>query len=125
MSIQSLIDAYGRTLTRVRPTIGRDSAGAVVASTTAATCTATITGYLQQGAGASGDRYGRENTRYTATLYCLVENADLKESDLVRVSINSQTRSYRVNSVVVPDDRPAGDPLRMLVAILEEDLPRS
>jgi hypothetical protein len=125
MSIPSLIDSYGRSLTRIRPTSGRDTAGAVVASTTAPTATATIAGYLQQGAGGVADRYGRMNTRYAATLYCLAESTDLREGDLVQVSVSGATRTYRVDAVRIPDDRAAGDPLRHLIASLEEDLPRT
>jgi hypothetical protein len=124
VSIPSLITAYGRSLTRIRPTIGRDTAGAVVASTTAATATATISGYLQQAAGAAGDRYGRENTQYTATLYC-VPGTDVKETDLVRVTINSETRTYRVESVRIPDDRATSDLLGHMIISLQEDLPRT
>ncbi len=125
MSIPSLITAYGRSVTRVRPTFTRDAAGAAVASTTAPTATATFTAYLQQGSGGVGDRYGRLNTQYSATLYALPEAADLLEGDTVTVTIGSATRTYRVDSVRVPDDRSAGDPLRHLIADLQEDLPRA
>ncbi len=124
MSIPSLITAYGRSLTRLRPTAGRDAAGAVVASTTAATATATISGYLQGGSGSAGDRYGRENTQFSATLYCL-PGTDLRETDLVRVTINSATRTYRVESVRVPDDRATSDALYHMIVDLQEDLPRT
>lgn len=125
MSIPSLITSYGRSVTRVRPTFTRDAAGAAVASTTAATATATFTAYLQQGSGAVADRYGRLNTQYAATLYALPEVADLKEGDTVTVTIEGATRTYRVDSVRVPNDRPAGDPMRHLIANLQEDLPRA
>ena len=123
MSIGSLISAYGRTLTRTRPTWIRDAAGGAAVSTTAGTTTAAITGYLQIGAGGVGLRYGRENVRFGATLYC-DGTTDLKADDLLTVTIASETRTYRVDSVRVPDDRSTSDHLYHLIATLEEDLPR-
>lgn len=125
MSIPALITAYGRTVTRTRPTFTRDAAGAAVASVTASTATATFTAYLQQGSGSVADRYGRLNTQYAATLYALPEATDLKEGDSVSVTIGGATRTYRVDSVRVPDDRPEGDHMRHLIANLQEDLPRT
>lgn len=123
MSIGSMISSYGRTLTRQRPVWIRDAAGGASQSTTAGTSTAAITGYLQIGSGAVGLRYGRENVRFGATLYC-DGTTDLKADDLLTVTIASETRTYRVDSVRVPDDRSTNDHLYHLIATLEEDLPR-
>jgi hypothetical protein len=125
MSIPALINSYGRTVTRYRPTFTRDAAGAAIASTTAATATASFTAYLQSGSGGVADRYGRLNTQYAATLYALPDKADLREGDTVVVTVNGATRTYRVDSVRIPDDRPTGDALRHLIANLTEDLPRT
>jgi hypothetical protein len=123
MTIGSLISAYGRTLTRTRPVWIRDASGGAAQSTTAGTTTATITGYLQIGGGAVSLRYGRENVRFGATLYC-DGSQDLKANDVLTVTIASEIRTYRVDSVRVPDDRSTADNLYHLIATLEEDLPR-
>lgn len=122
MSIASLIEAYGRTMTRSRQSWARDEAGGAYVS--ASPATAAIRGYLQQKAGAQGLRYGREATRHAATLYCL-GGTDVKAQDLIGVAISGETRSYRVDSVVIPDDRATSDPLCHLIISLEEDLPRT
>lgn len=126
MTIGSLISAYGRTLTRTRPVWIRDPAGGAAQSTAAGTetaSTASITGYLQIGGGSVSLRYGRENVRFGATLYC-DGSQDLKADDVLTVTIASEIRTYRVDSVRVPDDRSTVDNLYHLIATLEEDLPR-
>jgi hypothetical protein len=123
MTIGSLISAYGRTLTRTRPVWIRDESGGATPSTTAGTTTASITGYLQIGAGGVSLRYGRENVRFAATLYC-DGSQDLKADDLLTVTISGEVRTYRVDSVRVPNDRSTADNLYHLIASLEEDLPR-
>lgn len=123
MSIGSLISSYGRTLTRTRPVWIRDAAGGASQSTTDGTTTAAISGYLQIGTGAVALRYGRENVRFAATLYC-DGTTDLKANDLLTVTISGEVRTYRVDSVRVPDDRSTADHLYHLIATLEEDLPR-
>ena len=123
MTIGSLISSYGRTMTRTRPVWIRDPAGGASQSTTDGTTTATITGYLQIGGGGVSLRYGRENVRFGATLYC-DGSQDLKANDVLTVTIASEVRTYRVDSVRVPDDRSTADGLYHLIATLEEDLPR-
>jgi len=123
MSIGSLISSYGRTLTRRRPVWIRDSAGGAAMSGTAGTTTAAITGYLQIGSGSVSLRYGRENVRFGATLYC-DGTTDIKADDLLTVTIASETRTYRVDSVQVPDDRSTNDHMHHIIATLEEDFPR-
>lgn len=123
MSIDALISTYGRTLARQRPVWIRDTIGGARQSTTSGTTTAAITGYLQIGAGDVALRYGRENVRYAATLYCL-GGVDVKPHDLLTVAIASETRTYRVDTVRIPDDRATSDPLCHKIALLEEDLPR-
>ena len=122
MSIASLIDAYGRTMTRSRDSWTRDSAGGAFIS--ASPSTASIRGYLQQRAGSQTLRYGRENTRHSATLYTL-GSADVKAQDRITVSIGGESRAYRVDSVFIPDDRATTDPLCHRIIALEEDLPRT
>jgi hypothetical protein len=123
MSIDALISAYGRTLARQRPVWIRDVSGGAAVSTTAGTTTAAISGYLQIGAGAVALRYGRENVRHSATLYCL-GSVDIKPDDLLTVTIASEIRTYRVDTVRIPDDRPNSDPLCHKICGLEEDYPR-
>jgi len=128
MSIPSLILAYGRSLTRLRPNWIRDASGGAYVppapiETITPGVTATVTGYLQIGAGAVALRYGRENTRHTATLYTLASE-DIKAGDVLTVTVENETRTYRVDSVHVPNDRPADDPLFHRICGLEEDLPR-
>ena len=123
MSIEALISSYGRTLARSRPIWIRDESGGGRPSTTAGTTTAAVTGYLQIGAGGVSLRYGRENVRFPAVLYAL-PSQDIKADDLLTVTIESETRTYRVDSVRVPDDRPSSDPLACRICSLEEDLPR-
>jgi predicted aminopeptidase len=110
-------------MTRTRPVWIRDAAGGAAQSTTAGTATAAISGYLQIGSGGVALRYGRENVRFGATLYC-DGSQDLKANDLLAVTIASEVRTYRVDSVRVPDDRSTADSLYHLIATLEEDLPR-
>ena len=123
MSIDALISAYGRTLARQRPTWIRDAAGGARQSTTAGTTTAAISGYLQVGAGAVGLRYGRENLRNPATLYVL-GSTDVQPEDRLTVTIASEIRTYRVDAVRIPNDRPNSDPLCHKICMLEEDYPR-
>lgn len=123
MSIDALISAYGRTLARQRPVWIRDASGGAAVSTTAGTTTAAISGYLQVAAGAVDIRYGRENLRNPATLYCL-GSVDVKPDDLLTVTISSEIRTYRVDAVRIPNDRPNSDPLCHKICTLEEDYPR-
>ena len=123
MSIDALISSYGRTLARQRPVWIRDVSGGAAQSTTVGTTTAAITGYLQVGGGAVGLRYGRENLRNPATLYCLGA-VDVQPEDLLTVTVASETRTYRVDAVRIPNDRPNSDPLCHKICTLEEDYPR-
>jgi hypothetical protein len=128
LTIPSLILAYGRSLTRLRPNWIRDASGGAYVPTAAigtipSGVTATVSGYLQIGGGSVSLRYGRENTRYPATLYTLASE-DVKPGDVLTVTIESETRTYRVDSVHVPNDRPADDPLFHRICGLEEDMPR-
>lgn len=125
MSIDALILSYGRTLTRSRPVYIRDESGGAKVSTTAGTIVSTtkVSGYLQIGAGGVSLRYGRENVRFPAVLYAL-PSEDIKADDLLTVTIESEARTYRVDSVRIPDDRPSSDPLACRICSLEEDLPR-
>ncbi len=126
MSIPALIDSYGRTMTRTRPVMTRDTVGS--AYLTAAGSTAAVTGYLQAGAGGVSLRYGREAVRYAATAYFLC-GTDIREHDTLTVTIGTAagtaTRTYRVDSVRTPDDRPASDHMCHMIVTLEEDLPRT
>ncbi len=124
MTIGSLISAYGRTLTRTRPVWIVDSVNGALISSTTGTTTAAVTGYLQIGAGGVSLRYGRENVRFPAVLYC-EGSTDLKADDLLNVTIGGEIRTYRVDSVRIPDDRSTNDPLCHLICSLEEDLPRA
>lgn len=123
MSIDSMISSYGRTLTKVRPVWIRDAVGGGRTSTTTGTATAAITGFLQIGQGAIGLRYGRENVRHGATLYTL-GSVDILPHDRLTVTIAGEVRTYRVDSVRIPDDRATSDHMCHKIATLEEDLPR-
>jgi hypothetical protein len=123
MSIETLITFYGRSLTKRRPVWQRDSSGGAYISSTTGTTTSTISGYLQVGEPGVSLRYGRENVRTQATLYCLGA-ADIKPDDLLTVTIASEIRTYRVDTVRIPDDRPTSDPLCHKICALEEDYPR-
>jgi len=123
MSIDSLISAYGRTLARQRPVWIRDVSGGAAQSTTAGTTTAAISGYLQVAAGAVSLRYGRENLRNPATLYCL-GSVDVQPEDLLTVTVSGEIRTYRVDAVRIPNDRATSDHLCHKIVALEEDYPR-
>ena len=123
MSIDALISAYGRTLARQRPVWIRDTIGGARQSSTSGTTTSAISGYLQIGAGDVSLRYGRENLRFAATLYCL-GSVDIKPEDVLTVTISSESRTYRVDTVRIPDDRPTSDPLCHKICTLTEDFPR-
>ena len=123
MTIEGLILAYGRTLTNRRPTWIRDAVGGASMSGTAGTATTAISGYLQIAAGDVSLRYGRENVRHAATLYCL-GSVDIKPDDEVTVTISGEIRTYRVDTVRIPDDRATTDPMCHKIVSLEEDLPR-
>jgi hypothetical protein len=121
MSVESLIDQYGKTVTIKRPTIALDTTGNPTASSYATT---SATGYLQVGSGATGVLWGGERARYSAVCY-FKTGTDIVESDMVTASIDSQTRTFRVESKVIRDDRPSGDPLRYITVALQEELPRT
>lgn len=122
MSIASLIDSYGRTMTRTRQAWTRDITGGPVL--TAAGSTAAVTGYLQAGGGGPALRYGRQNVQYSAVAYFL-GGTDVKEHDTLSVTISGVARTYDVLSVVVPDDRATTDHMCHMVVGLQEELPRA
>lgn len=122
MSVASLIDAYGRTMTRQRTAWTRDIVGGAVLTSTGST--AAVTGYLQAGGGAPALRYGRQNVQYSAVAYFLC-GTDIKEHDNLIVTIDGTARTYEVQSVVTPDDRSSSDHMCHMVVGLQEDLPRT
>lgn len=121
MSVESLITQFGKACTIKRPTIALDSGGNPTHAsyaTTSATC------LLQVGGGGTGAMWGGERTRYSATGY-FADGTDIVESDLVAFSLDSLTRTYRVESKVIRDERSSGDAMRYIAVGLQEDMPRA
>lgn len=121
MSVESLIDQYGKAVTVKRPTVALDSGGNPTFSSYATT---SVTCYIQVGGGDTSLRWGGERNRYAATGY-VKSGTDIVEGDFVVVTLDSLSRTYRVESRIVRDDRPSGDPLRYITVFLQEDLPRT
>jgi len=121
MSVDSLIDQWGKTCTIKRPTVALDSGGN---PTNASYATTSVTGYIQVGGGNTGLRWGGERNRYEATGY-FKDGVDIKESDYVAVTLDSLTRVYRVESKIIRDERSTGDSMRYITVGLQEDMPRT
>lgn len=113
MSVTSLIDRYGQTVTRRRTTYGKTTLGGVKP---AGYDDASIVVYLQVGGGATSSRYGAERARYAATGYCKA-GTDVADGDLLIFG----TRTYRIEDMRIPDERPTTDALSYVILGLEED----
>lgn len=120
MSIASLVAMYGQTMTLRRPTLVDDASGFPTAQSYATTA---VRGLLQVLGGSTDIRWGAERKRYGAVCY-FAGSPSIEDGDQLTVSLDGKTRTYRVESVRIPDERPSGDPLRYSIAALEEDAPR-
>lgn len=122
MSIESMIQSSPRTVTVSRPTYGHSAMGGVALSSSATT---TAVGLLQVGGGSTGRRYGAERAQYDATLFFLPA-IDVKDTDFITfVDDATATRTYRVEAVVNPDERPSLSHLAYQRVTLQEDRPKT
>lgn len=108
-----MIQRFGRSVTRRRTTYGKTTLGGV---TPLGHADAPITMLIQVGGGSTSPRYGAERARYSAVGYCLA-GADIADGDLVI----DGTKTYRIESVRIPDERPVNDALSYVICGLEED----
>jgi hypothetical protein len=113
MSVASLIQQYGRTVTRRRVVEGRTALGGIAP---VGYNDAPIVMLIQVGGGATSTRYGAERARYSAVGYCEA-GTDIQDGDLAIAG----DRTFRVDSVRVPDERPIGDSLSYVICGLEQD----
>jgi hypothetical protein len=113
VSVSSMIETHGKSVTRRRITTGKTAMGGVAPVGIA---DAPITMLIQVSGGGTGMRYGSERARYSATGYC-VAGTDILDGDL----IIDGTKQYRIESLHVPDERPIGDDLSYIICGLEED----
>lgn len=121
MSVDALISDLGVTLTIKRITWTRSVNGGPTISSTAAT---TATGFMQVGGASTTRRYGSERARFDATVY-FGRDVDVKSTDLVTYADGVGTRTYRVESVRIPDERSSGASMAYQIALLQEDRPRT
>lgn len=121
MSIPSLIDQYGKSVTVERPTYTRSTSGGPEIASTAQT---SVTMLLQVGGGGSARAYGADRGSYDATGY-VNDGTDVREGDFVLYADGVGTRRYRVESSRIPDERASGDDLAYVIVSLTEDRPRT
>ena len=113
MSVTSLIQQYGVSVTKRRLTFGTTTTlGTKITSET----TAAITMLVQVRGGSTGFKYGSERSEYDATGY-VDRDVDILNADLIDYGSD---RKYRVDSVRIPDERPSGDPLGYKIVGLNE-----
>ncbi len=121
MSVASLIDNYGKSVTVERPTYGRSTSGGPEITSTAQTSVVML---IQVGGGGSGRRYGADRGAYDATGYC-EDGTDIRENDFVLYTDGVGTRRYRVEASRIPDERATADSLAYVIVDLSEDRPRT
>lgn len=121
MSVRSLIDSYGKSVTVTRHTRTRDATGG---PTISATATTAATMLVQVGGGTTGRKYGSERATFAAVAYAYPD-VDVATSDLVTYADGTGTRTYRVESVLTFDERVSTDDLSYQRIDLQEDRPRT
>lgn len=107
MSIEAIIDQYGVDGVRRRLSFGTTTMGG---SKVSGESQETIRILLQNGGGSSSTRYGAERAIYGVFAYAKA-GADFTEKDLY----DWNGKTYRIDSVRVPDERPVGDPLSYVI----------
>lgn len=113
MSVESLIDQYGVDGVRRRLSFGTTTMGG---SKVSGESQETIRILFQNGGGSTSTRYGAERAVYGVVAYAKA-GADFIESDLY----DWDGKTYRIDSVRVPDERPVGDPLSYVILAMTQE----
>lgn len=120
MSVQSLINQYGRTVTIASRSNATGAAGGVVVTWTNTT---TVTAWVQAASAQEAQLYGADRGRMAYAVY-MAGSASVSNTDRLTASIDSETRTLDVLGVIRPGEMAAGS-LRHVKVIAQETLPRT